>query len=167
MGGENVLFEVSSDLGVSFPECIRNRYGEDKFFSPILVNPEEFTNFAVREGLVYFVSEGLETIAIPDVKVNEQSIREILIRQGHSILAHLGDEKTITYLRNQVWWKTMVGDVADYCRSCQTCAVSKPQFGKPHGKLKMMPVPTYPWQYIGVDFVGPLPESSIEMAGTT
>ena len=23
-----------------------------------------------------------------------------------------------------------------------------------------MPVPTHPWQYIGIDFVGPLPESS-------
>lgn len=155
----NALFGVSSDLGVSFPECIRNRYEEDKFFSPILANPEEFTNFAVRKGLVYFVSEGLETVAIPDVKVNGRNIREILIGQAHSILAHLGDEKTVTYMRNQVWWKTMVGDVSDYCRSCQTCAFSKPQHGKPNGKLKTMPVPTYPWQYIGVDFVGPLPES--------
>ena len=53
----------------------------------------------------------------------------------------------------------MVGDVSDYCWSCQTCAFSKPRHGKPNGKLKTMPVPTYPWQYIGVDFVGPLPES--------
>ena len=26
--------------------------------------------------------------------------------------------------------------------------------------VKTMPVPTHPWQYIGIDFVGPLPESS-------
>ena len=50
----------------------------------------------------------------------------------------------------------MVKDIADYCRSCQTCAVSKPQNVKSHGKLKTMPVPTRPWQYIGGDFVGPL-----------
>ena len=54
----------------------------------------------------------------------------------------------------------MIDDISEYCRSCQTCAVSKPQNGKPKGKLKTMPVPTYPWQYIGVDFVGPLPEST-------
>ena len=111
-------------------------------------------------GLIYFISEGLETVAIPDVKVNGQSIREILIGQGHLILAHLGDEKTVTYMRDQVWWKAMVSDITDYCKSCQTCAVSKPQQGKPQGKLKTMPVPTYPWQYIGIDFVGPLPGSS-------
>ena len=155
----NKLLEASSDLGVSFPDCIRNRYHEDNFFKDILANPEEFTNFVIKEELVYFRSEGIETIAIPDVQVNGQSVREILIRQGHSILAHLSDERTATYMRDQVWWKTMIGDITDYCRSCQTCAVSKPLSGKPHGKLKTMPIPTYPWQYIGVDFVGPLPES--------
>jgi len=54
----------------------------------------------------------------------------------------------------------MVGDVEKYCRTCHTCAVSKPASGRPQGKLKTMPVPTRPWQYIGIDFVGPLPESS-------
>ena len=156
----NRLFEVSSNLGISFPDCVRNRYNEDKFFEPILANPTEFTNFTIRDGLIYFGSEGVETVAIPDIQVNGRNVREVLISQGHSILAHLSDEKTVTYMRDQVWWKTMVKDVSDYCRFCQVCAVSKPQSGKPHGKLKTMPVPTYPWQYIGVDFVGPLPESS-------
>jgi hypothetical protein len=97
---------------------------------PILANPEEFTNFVVRDGLVFFVSGEIGTIAIPNVQADGQNIREVLIRQGHSILAHLGDEKTATYLRDQVWWKSMVKDI---CRSCQTCAVGKPQPRKPHG----------------------------------
>ena len=45
----------------------------------VLENPEEFTNFVVKEGLVYFVSEGVEVVAIPDVKVNGQGVRELLI----------------------------------------------------------------------------------------
>ena len=157
---ENPLFEVSSNLGISFPECVRDRYEEDSFFKPILDNPGEFTNFAVKDGFIYFVSDGVEVLAVPDVKTNGQGVRELLIRQGHSVLAHLGAEKTATYLREQVWWKSMVGDIDRYCRSCHTCAVSKPLSGRPHGKLKTMPVPTRPWQYIGIDFVGPLPESS-------
>ena len=140
----NGLLETSSSLGVLFPECVRNRYDEDKFFIPIMENPEEFTNFEVRDGLIFFKTEGVETIAVPDVQVDGQNVREILIRQGHSILAHLSDEKTITYMRDQVWWKTMVNDISDFCRSCHTCAVSKPMSGKPHGKLKTMPVPTHP-----------------------
>ena len=156
----NQLLEASSNLALSFPECIRDQYGEDKFFLPILADPGEFTNFALRDGLVFFKTEGSETITVPDICQDGQSVRETLIRQAHSILAHLGKEKTVTYMRDQVWWKTMTDDVSTYCRSCQTCVVSKSQPGKLHGKLKTMPVPTYPWQYIGIDFVGPLPESS-------
>ena len=101
----------------------------------VLENPEEFTNFVVKEGLVYFVSEGVEVVAIPNIRVNGQGIRELLIQQGHSTLAHLSTEKTVTYLREQVWWKSMVGNIDKFCRSCHTCAVSKLLSRKPHGNL--------------------------------
>ena len=164
-GPETQLLEVSGGLGIKFPGCIRNRYDEDSFFKPILDNASDFTNFKTRDGLTFFVTEGAEVIAIPDIKVSGQGVRELLIRQGHSVLAHLGAEKTATYLRDQVWWKTMVADIEAFCRTCQVCATSKPQNGKPQGKLKTMPVPTRPWQYIGIDFVGPLPESSNRTGG--
>ena len=54
----------------------------------------------------------------------------------------------------------MISDTSDYCQSCQTCVTSKPRNGKLQGKLETMPVLTHPWHYIGVDFVGPLPELS-------
>ena len=165
MRAGNGLFEAFSGLRVLFPRCVENQYNEDKFFAPILTNPDEFTNFIVRDGLVFSVLEGMERVAVPNIQVNNQKVREILISQAHSILAHLGDKKTVTYLRDQVWWKTMVDNVSMYCKTCQTCAVSKPQQGKVHGKLKTMLVPTYPWQYIGIDFIGPLPESANRMGG--
>ena len=99
-------------------------------------------------------------LAIPDVMIENQLIREVVIRQAHSILAHLGDNKTLIYLRDQVWWRTMVQDIKDYCKSCQVCAISKLPTEKPRGLLKTMPIPSHSWQYIGMDFVGPLPESS-------
>src|SRR6201996_3550259 len=37
---------------------------------------------------------------------------------------------------------------------------NKPSNQKPMGLLQTLPVATHPWQYIGIDFVGPLPESS-------
>ena len=96
-------------------------------------------NFVVKDGLIYFTSEGTETVMIPNITVNGQNVRVLLIGQGHSILAHLGTEKTVTYLRDQVWWKDMARDIETYCRLCHTCATSKPASGKPHGKLKTMP----------------------------
>ena len=43
---------------------------------------------------------------------------------------------------------------------CHVCTVSKLLSGKPHGKLKTMPIPLQPWQFIRMDFIGPLPEST-------
>ena len=75
------------------------------------------------------------------------------------MLAHLGARKTLTYLRDHVWWKPMSSDVHSYCESCIICARSKPMNHKPYGKLNPLPVPTQPWEVIGIDFVGPFPES--------
>ena len=78
-GPETQLLEVSGGLGIEFLECIRNRYGEDPFFKSILDNPGDFTNFKTREGLTFFMSEGVEVVTIPDIKVNGQGVRELLI----------------------------------------------------------------------------------------
>ncbi|KIL61395.1 hypothetical protein M378DRAFT_35606, partial [Amanita muscaria Koide BX008] len=53
----------------------------------------------------------------------------------------------------------MVDDVDVFCRTCSTCAMSKAVNQQPMGLLKTLPVPNRPWQSIGIDFVGPLPES--------
>jgi hypothetical protein len=154
------LFKTIENREIWFTDCLKGQYAEDPSYHPIIKNPENFTNFEVRERLVYFKTDGITQLAIPDVKVQDRSIREVLIGQAHSILAHLGDNKTLIYLRDQVWWKTIVQDVKDYCKACQVCAKSKTPTEKPQGLLKTMPVPSLPWQYIGIDFVGPLPKSS-------
>ena len=62
-------------------------------------------------------------------------------------------------MRDHVWWKDMVSDVKAYCETCHTCKTSKPGNQKLYGLLNLLSVPTYPWESIGIDFVGPLPES--------
>src|SRR5271169_5925175 len=53
----------------------------------------------------------------------------------------------------------MVADTKAYCETCHTCKISKPSNQKPYGLLNPPSLPTYPWESIGMDFVGPLPES--------
>ncbi|PFH44962.1 hypothetical protein AMATHDRAFT_164360, partial [Amanita thiersii Skay4041] len=53
----------------------------------------------------------------------------------------------------------MVNDVEEYCRTCTTCMMAKPNNQLPMGMLKTVSVPRRPWQSIGIDFVGPLPEA--------
>ena len=53
----------------------------------------------------------------------------------------------------------MVTDIKAYCETCNTCKMSKPSNQKPYRLLNLLAVPTYPWESVGIDFVGPLPES--------
>ena len=75
------------------------------------------------------------------------------------MLAHLGASKTLDYLWDHVWWKDIVTDIKVFCETCQACKMSKPNNQKPYGLLNPLSIPSYPWELISIDFVGPLPES--------
>ena len=94
------LFNTIGDQDKQFPECLKGRYQEDPYFKLIIDNPECFTNFEIKEGLIFFQSEGTRRLVVPDISIKGQLIREKIIRQGHSILAHLSGHKTLTYLRD-------------------------------------------------------------------
>ncbi|KAJ2971427.1 hypothetical protein NUW54_g12510 [Trametes sanguinea] len=155
----SLLSHVESSEGIHLQEELRNRYGEDPFFASILQNPKQFKNFRVEGGLIMLVERNQERLCIPDVRINERSAREIVIAHAHSLLAHLGPHKTASLLRDHVWWKTLLQDVQKYCDTCMTCKRSKPANQKPYGLLNPLPVPSMPWEAVGIDFVGPLPES--------
>ena len=95
----------------------------------------------------------------PKALVDGRSAHEIIISEAHSLLAHLGTSKTASYLRDHVWWKSMVADTRAFCETCTTCKRSKPNNQKPYGLLNPLAVPSEPWESIGIDFVGPLPLS--------
>ncbi len=60
--------------------------------------------------------EDRELLCIPDLIYKGRSIKDIVIDEGHSLLAHLGSRKTLAYLRGHVWWKSMAKDVESFCK---------------------------------------------------
>ncbi|KAL7280814.1 LOW QUALITY PROTEIN: hypothetical protein ACG7TL_005758 [Trametes sanguinea] len=150
---------AATDDGIHLESAIRGRCNEDTFFASILRQPKQYKNFEVVDGLVFLRDRGRTLLCIPNILVRGRNAREIVITHAHSLLAHLGAAKTTSLLRDHVWWKTMAADVARYCETCMTCKRSKPDNQKPYGLLNPLPVPTSPWEAIGIDFVGPLPES--------
>jgi len=138
----------------------KGQYKEDPFFQKILDTPKVFKNFSLTEdGFIRLKLPNRIVVCIPDIKIGEWTLREMVIDQAHSLLAHLGAKKMVSYLHEYVWWDTMVHDVTMFCTSCTTCQQSKPSNQKPYGLLNPLTVPSMPWDAIGVDFVGPLPES--------
>jgi hypothetical protein len=103
--------------------------------------------------------DGHHVLCIPAIKAGNCTAREIVISEAHLLLAHLGPHNTLTYLRELIWWKEMHHDVHAFCDSCMICKQSKPSNQKPYGLLNLLPVPTQPWDVIGINFVGPIPMS--------
>lgn len=144
---------------LNFPFCLKGRYNEDSFFKIIISKPEYYKQFVTEKGLIFRREGESNTLCIPKIQIGNRNAQEIVINHAHSILAHLGARKTMSYLREQVWWKDMVQDISKFCDTCHTCKTAKSNNQKPYGLLKALPVPFRPWEGIGMDFVGPLPES--------
>ena len=150
---------AQNSLGIDILSELCGKYQGDPIFRAILEKPSDFRNFEVKNNLIYLKEQDRRVLCIPKALVQGRNVREIVISEAHSMLAHLGSSKTLDYLRDHVWWKDMVTDVKAFCETCNTCKMSKPSNQKPYGLLNPLAIPSYPWESIGIDFVGPLPES--------
>ena len=115
LNSETPLVNVlKSDAGVSLLNEIKGHYQDDLIFKSVLDIPKEFRNFEVKDNLIYLKLNRKSPLCIPKVIINGRNIYEIIISEAHSILAHLGANKTLNYLRDHVWWKDMVSDTKSY-----------------------------------------------------
>lgn len=149
----------TGDPTLDIHQHLKGRYGEDAFFKVILEDSAAYKNFQVSNELIFVKENDSQVLCIPDIMIGERRVREMLISHAHSILAHLGPKKTVTYLRNNVWWRGLSADVHAYCTSCGVCATSKSNTHAPYGLLNPLEVPDRPWETLGVDFMGPMPLS--------
>jgi len=72
------------------------------------------------------------------------------------ISAHFSIQTTYEKIKQRYWWKGMRKDIEEYIKTCDRCQ----RRGKPSGKHELHPIKVkYPFYQIGIDVVGPLPET--------
>jgi hypothetical protein len=144
-----------------FIKNIKRCYANDPLFAKVLKNPEHHKPFSVENGLVYTENRGKEKVlCIPNGKtVKGQSLRGIIAEQAHEVLGHFGGQRTSDYIRRWYWWPRVNGNIEEFCKACVECQRAKTSNRKPTGLLHTLPIPTKPWESIGMDFIGPFPES--------
>ncbi|KAL6455152.1 hypothetical protein MHYP_G00364050 [Metynnis hypsauchen] len=119
--------------------------------------------YTVQDGLLYYCDPKASCVLHPMKQLKffaPLSLRTALLQyyHDHTTAGHLGATKTLARLRLRFFWPKMPGDVKRYVASCTVCQLSKPSQRKPAGL--MIPIcPSKPWEYTGVDFVGPLPRT--------
>ena len=84
--------------------------------------------------------------------------RNDILQALHAGIAggHLGQDKTLSRLKERFYWPGHWNDVNHWCRTCATCASRKTP--SPKQKAHLQPVKTgYPMQIVATDILGPLP----------
>ena len=97
-------------------------------------------------------------IWVPD----SEGLRKEVLSEAHSSAysVHPGSTKMYKDLKQHFWWNNMKLDVAEHVAKCLTCQQIKIEHQRPGGELQPLPIPSWKWDDITMDFVTALPRTS-------
>ena len=138
-------------------EALIDAQKKDKYCRNVLSKIQNESNeiksslFSFVDGVLHFQKR---IIVLSWLKVT-------LLKKFHDapISGHQGVDRTFEKLKRYYWWPNMKKDVYNYVQSCEVCSRCKIRRHKPYGKILPLPIPTKPWEIIGVDFIVYLPTS--------
>jgi hypothetical protein len=93
------------------------------------------------------------------LEFRDLQLRVLQSFHDHPVSGHFGVNKTLSVIRQEYTWPNIREFVADYVKSCTTCARSKAKRHKPYGLLRQLPIPFRPWESISMDFIEQLSDS--------
>jgi hypothetical protein len=107
-----------------------------------------------NKGILWF-EDGL-------VVPKDPEIRKKILDEAHlsKFSMHPGSNKMYHDLRSLYWWTRMKREIAKYVSKCDTCQRIKASDLKIAGTLQPLPIPSWKWEDISMDFIVGLPNTS-------
>jgi hypothetical protein len=92
-----------------------------------------------------------------------KTLHSTLLKEYHdgTCGAHLGINKTYEKIKNKYYWETMYSDIKNYISSCDKCERRKTKLMYHSLPIGSIPFPSHPFECLGIDILGPLPETDI------
>jgi hypothetical protein len=89
-------------------------------------------------------------------------LRKKILDEAHlsKFSMHPGSNKMYHDLRSLYWWTRMKREIAKYISECDTCQRVKASHLKVAGALQPLPIPSWKWEDICMDFIVGLPNTS-------
>ena len=72
---------------------------------------------------------------------------------------HPGYQKTITMLHKDYFWTNMKNELVEYIDIFFECQQVKTEHQHPAGLLQPLPIPSWKWEIISIDFITGLPRN--------
>lgn len=135
-----------------------------KMIECVLQKPESYSEWMVTDGILYKYLPnyyGLRTNTSDWKIVVKKQDRHNVLKTAHDepTAAHLGAYKTLRRLRELYYWPRMLHSVKQYISGCEVCAAQKSRNNNRPGFMGQPKKASFPWQYIAVDIMGPLPRT--------
>ncbi|MEM9369320.1 MAG: hypothetical protein AAGD07_25345 [Planctomycetota bacterium] len=113
-------------------------------------------NYDLENGVLYHIDHRNQRrqIVIP------ATLKRKLFRQAHEgpLNGHLGRDATVEHLLQRFWWPMLQNEVAQFIAECMDCKKAKTSIPYRQGLLQQPPR-IADGHTLGMDLVGPLPES--------
>ena len=154
-----------NDPLLTFATDLMQDQRKDDFLSPLIENIEEgneMNDYILDEGILYHISTPVKRDSAPCLQV------AIPLKHVSSLLHYLHDseyggghggvEKTYNKIRRRYHWPNMYRDVANHVNKCDLCKARRLKRG--HAPMQDMPIPSFPFEIVGIDTCGPFPETA-------
>ena len=84
-------------------------------------------------------------------------VNDVLYLMHNDILCggHVGTRAVMDKVISRFYWKGMMSDITEYVKQCGVCALRK-RIPHPQAPAKSWDRPSYPFQWVCCDFIGPL-----------
>ncbi|CAF1243658.1 unnamed protein product [Adineta steineri] len=132
-----------------------------KFLYDQLINGKQLQSYTLHNGIVHKILHrpGQVIVQVPYIPT---SMVDSLLHAYHNspTAGHLGINKTWNKIRDRYFWPGMYHKIKAYVLSCSKCRQFKIDRTKPTGKLQPIEPPTGILDLMGLDFVGPVPQSA-------
>jgi hypothetical protein len=92
----------------------------------------------------------------------DPELRRKILDEAHlsKFSMHPGSNKMYHDLKSLYWWTRMKREIAKYISECDTCQRIKASHLKAAGPLQPLPIPSWKWEDICMDFIVGLPNTS-------
>jgi hypothetical protein len=107
-----------------------------------------------HEGVLWFN----DRIVVP----KDHKLRKQILDEAHlsKFSMHPGSTKMYQDLKQNFWWTRMKREIARYVSECDICQRVKASHLKTAGILQPLPIPSWKWEDISMDFIIGLPNTS-------
>jgi hypothetical protein len=92
----------------------------------------------------------------------DDEVRQQILDEAHlsRYFVHPGSTKMYQDLKQHYWWTKMKIEIAHYVAKSDTCRRVKAIHMKVAGSLQSLPIPTWKWEDISMDFIVGLPRTA-------